>query len=196
MRRWRVGVIFRAKVPQVDVGCRSAAFGARVVAGVELATGRIVMNLLVVGDVATERSAFFVDALIEARDRREARLLLEVVDLTDELPTEQEQVPEMPVDAGGGELFDGDQARNEWLELWEQPLSVGEIRLVDLPGVRPFTHLAHGTHSEGLFYAGRGPTWSNLTTQKIIKELLCSRARVNVRDLHSGLGRMATGNCW
>lgn len=54
-----------------------------------LSTGRIVVSLLVIDHMATERSAFFVDALLEQLGGREPPLLVEVVDLTDELAAER-----------------------------------------------------------------------------------------------------------
>lgn len=49
-------------------------------------------------------------------------------------------------------------------------------------------------HAHGLFYGGKAPTWSRLTTEAIVrKHGLAARQRVAVIDFHTGLGPFGYG---
>jgi len=49
-------------------------------------------------------------------------------------------------------------------------------------------------HADGLFYGGRAPSWSRLTTETIIHDYaLAERQRVAVIDFHTGLGPFGYG---
>ena len=47
------------------------------------------------------------------------------------------------------------------------------------------------SHPKGLFYGGRGETWSNKTIRRIAKRYLAAAERVVVIDVHTGLGAYA-----
>jgi hypothetical protein len=48
-------------------------------------------------------------------------------------------------------------------------------------------------HSDGVFYGGRGPAWSNTVWREILAELLPRRTGAVHLDLHTGLGRYGYG---
>jgi len=49
-------------------------------------------------------------------------------------------------------------------------------------------------HADGLFYGGRSPSWSRLTTEAIVRDFrLNERRRVAVLDFHTGLGPFGYG---
>ncbi|QIG47211.1 DUF2817 domain-containing protein [Nordella sp. HKS 07] len=50
------------------------------------------------------------------------------------------------------------------------------------------------THSEGLFYGGGGPSWSNRTTHAIIDRFLTRRTDIAILDFHTGLGPYGYGD--
>jgi hypothetical protein len=45
----------------------------------------------------------------------------------------------------------------------------------------------------GLFFGGHGPTWSNVTLRRVLRELAAHRSRIAWVDVHSGLG--SRGGC-
>lgn len=49
------------------------------------------------------------------------------------------------------------------------------------------------THSDGLFFGGHGPTWSNRTWRAILRQHGARRKRVAVLDFHTGLGPRGYG---
>lgn len=49
------------------------------------------------------------------------------------------------------------------------------------------------THSDGLFYGGSRPTWSNVAIRQIIREELSRAQRIGVIDFHTGLGPFGHG---
>jgi hypothetical protein len=49
------------------------------------------------------------------------------------------------------------------------------------------------THPEGLFYAGRNPTWSQQTVRQVLREHATHCARLAWIDLHTGLGPSGLG---
>lgn len=77
------------------------------------------------------------------------------------------------------------QAADE--KLAEVRRRVGELTMMRSIAAGQFRHPG------GLFYGGARPTWSNLTTQNIIREFLRTRREVIVVDLHSGLGPYGYG---
>ncbi|SJZ80710.1 Protein of unknown function [Enhydrobacter aerosaccus] len=50
-----------------------------------------------------------------------------------------------------------------------------------------------GSHSDGLFYSGTGPSWSNRTIRALLRRHGALRKRVAWIDLHSGLGPSGHG---
>jgi len=55
--------------------------------------------------------------------------------------------------------------------------------------------ITQGQHAfaDGLFYGGTGPTWSNLTVHKVLREHAAGAKRVAWIDLHTGLGDSGVG---
>lgn len=50
------------------------------------------------------------------------------------------------------------------------------------------------THPDGLFYGGRSPTWSRLTSEAIMRDYrLAERRQVGLLDFHTGLGPFGYG---
>jgi hypothetical protein len=48
-------------------------------------------------------------------------------------------------------------------------------------------------HPSGIFYGGKGPTWSRLTQTRIYSEYLGRAAQVDIIDFHTGLGPWGLG---
>ena len=53
--------------------------------------------------------------------------------------------------------------------------------------------LGQYSHPNGFYYGGSKPTWSNITTRKIINDYCHDRDHIAVIDLHSGLGPFGYG---
>lgn len=49
------------------------------------------------------------------------------------------------------------------------------------------------THSDGLYYAGRGPAWSNLMLRAVLREQAAGCTHVGWIDIHTGLGPIGHG---
>ncbi|MDP2333316.1 MAG: M14 family metallopeptidase [Reyranella sp.] len=49
------------------------------------------------------------------------------------------------------------------------------------------------SHSDGVFFGGNGPTWSNRTIRAIAREELSRARRVGIIDFHTGLGPFGHG---
>lgn len=67
--------------------------------------------------------------------------------------------------------------RLQWFRLWH---GTTELRSAISGG--------QYSHSKGLFYGGRTPTWSNKTIRKIANRYLSKAKRVVIIDFHTGLG--------
>jgi len=55
--------------------------------------------------------------------------------------------------------------------------------------------VSHGQHvyPDGMFYAGKGPAWSNVTWRSIIREFASSAREILHLDIHTGLGPFGEG---
>jgi hypothetical protein len=62
-----------------------------------------------------------------------------------------------------------------------------------LPAWQAVVSTGQWEHADGLFYGGRGPTWSNRTIRRYVRDLLQDCEQVGVIDLHTGLGPRGHG---
>ena len=73
-----------------------------------------------------------------------------------------------------------------------QRQSIGEImQFIQARGMPAFQQAISGgqyTHPKGLFFGGKGPTWSRRTQTRIFKDRLSRATRIAIIDYHTGLG--------
>lgn len=68
--------------------------------------------------------------------------------------------------------------------------------LIQQMGTAAFKRAAtagQSSHSNGLFYSGKAPSWSNLTVRKILRQHGSQRSQIAWIDLHTGLGPRGHG---
>ena len=84
--------------------------------------------------------------------------------------------------------LDGPQAAEAQAVLDRFRQRVGEVAYYRAVSSGQFSH------PQGLFYGGRGPTWSNRTLQAVMADRLANATDVTCIDVHTGLGPYGHGD--
>jgi hypothetical protein len=98
-----------------------------------------------------------------------------------------------PVNAAYAEIHAG-LLPASWPPSQENAAEIG--RWIAAHGERAFQAAVSGgqyAYSDGLFYGGAGPSWSNRTLRSVLRRHAATRTRLGWIDLHTGLGPRGHG---
>jgi hypothetical protein len=101
----------------------------------------------------------------------------------------------LPRNPGYGELHDL-MCPSEWTEAAQQKTFAELMTWVQANGMPAMQQAVSGgqyTHTNGLFFGGKGPQWSRRTQTEIFRSYLGKAQRVGIIDYHTGLGPWGYG---